>query len=259
MKKQCKSLTKKSTRCSRNVWFLGYCKQHFFLSGKRIYYWLFGVPLIIGFFAQYAGLYQDLIKPVLNNFREPIYKVCPQDGKVRGIIRGVPKLENRKVFPINLGIRKSKIKLHYYIGKGENFQCFNPYGTMFKNVCPFSFKIDQEGYVFINIDLYDFDGKIIGRVRDNEFVLNINCEFSWNMDDKGFEIVNQNYDVVFSLNFSDDKEIYMQGVFYDLNQYVLISSNYIIFNDDRDYIIEAQKELPKMFKYTGKEYFETRK
>ena len=79
------------------------------------------------------------------------------------------------------------------------------------------------------------------------------------MDDKGFEIVNQNYDVVFSLNFSDDKEIYMQGVFYDLNQYVLISSNYIIFNDDRDYIIEAQKELPKMFKYTGKEYFETRK
>lgn len=256
--KKCKSNTKQNTKCSRNSWFLGYCKQHFYIVLNKYKFHILGTSTIIGIIGLYAGIYQDLIKPVFQSFQEPHFIYCEADNKIRGVVRGKPKLNKTKDLPINLGIKDKQVTLLINNPIKGKLNCFNPYDELFENYCPFSYTIDEDGYFYFNMIVIDYKSNDIGRIRNNKFVLNQNCNFSWNMDEKGFEVVDSNYNVVFSIDFSIDGEVSIQGLFYDYPKCVIIGRDFIQVAETQEEIAYGQKKLTKMFEYYGTDYFETR-
>ncbi|WP_298898530.1 DUF5763 domain-containing protein [uncultured Psychroserpens sp.] len=253
--KYCKSITKNKTRCLRKSYLFGYCKQHLKVQIKKKRKYIWGLVVLVFLI---AGGYQDLIKPIINSFKTPDFIYCEADNKVRGVIKGTPRLKNLKTLPLNLGIKDQKIKLLLEYDKNGKKKCFNPYNELFKYYCPFSYRIDKDGYFYFNMTVVDYNTNSVGQIKDNEFVLNQDCNFSWNMDNNGFEVVDSNYNVVFSIDFSKKGEASIQGLFYDGARFIIIGSDFIGFAKNLDELFEDQARLTKIFKYVGNDYFETR-
>lgn len=259
MSKKCKSLTNSKTPCSRKQWFLGFCKQHFKLKIRKYRLLIIGSGSAFVLLGLYSGLYQDLVKPIFNSLKEPDYIYCETDNKIRGVIKGRPRLKSMESVPINLGVKNKKLTLLMDFNKEGEFKCFNPYNELFEYYCPFSYRIDEDGYFYFNMIFVDYKTNDIGRVENNEFVLNQNCAYSWNIDDNGFEVVDNNFKVVFSIDFSIEGEISLQGVFYDGPRFITIGKNFIGFSTNEAEVIEDQNKLIPMFEYISSDYFKTRR
>jgi len=211
------------------------------------------------------------------------YEVCKQDGNIRGII-----LNNvGDVKKIKIQCSLSSKGLEYagtYIENQEN--CFMPIVSMTKRGdkyvnegkiepnCSPTYRITPDGKLMISAKIWDAQGCLVAQIVENKFVLNKNCEYTWNMDKTGFEVVDGNFEVIFSMDFRPPDLIAVQGIFYDnqMGAQVIgcrdrnlcpmgfeISGNHdgiaLVERGDWEKIRKTKKTIKPLFKYIGKDWF----
>ena len=173
------------------------------------------------------------------------------------------------------------IRLYMMLEKPNLTSClFMSLPDFFQNYCSIKYKI-VDSRLWLSADIYDIDGCLAGKIVDNEFVLNTNCQYTWNCDDYGFEIIDSNFDVIFSLDFELPDKLSVQGIFYDEEYFVIVPEPVYDVSDtsksefkklvrrgpmavgvpkgDKATLEKMKKSLKPLFEYFGKDWFGKRK
>lgn len=254
MNKKCSAKTSKGKRCTRNTRYY-YCKQHW--KSK-----IFSVrTLIISSFialATIGGFYSDVFKPIKEIVNPPDFWACEQDKNIRGIILKNIKTDKIKTLDVQIGVHEpGSIFTNNSNYSGEPI-CFIPGADIFfDNFCTLSYRISENNQLLFSSEIYDIDRCLVGKIIDNEFVLNANCQFTWNRDDLGFEVVDSDFDVVFTLDYQPPNLIAVQGVFYDKDKFLIINDRTIapIKSNDSERLFNEKKRLKPLFEYFGRDWF----
>ncbi|MEG3656181.1 hypothetical protein V5097_02145 [Arenibacter palladensis] len=236
-----------------------------FIIGKTIWWWVktvflgTGITLVLVLFGLYSGTKEILNDIIESTEPEPDYWKCEQDGNIRGIILTKNESFDLKEFHLGIGMDSEDSFFRYYNVSEKNSQlgfCFFPFIEKDKK-CNFKFKIINENTLVIDWDIYDLDGCLAGKIRENQFVLNQDCQFTWNRDDYGFEVIDSDFNVLLSIIYRPPNRIDFQGLingrglswfFYDNNMAVSTLENY----ERKD---SLQANLKPVFEYFGKDWF----
>lgn len=254
----CRAKTNKGKRCTRKTNLI-YCKQHW-RNRKKLKYLLWG---IVGFLATIAGFYQDLIFPIIrvtsNYIDPPSYWECKQDQNIRGIIfDDIYTKKNNEIYLL-LGLKgKQSWRIQSASGSSwrEEPSCILPAGKMGYE-CAVKYRITDQRKLLVSADLFDVNHCLVGKIFDNKFILNQDCTFTWNFDENGFEVVDHDFNVVFSLHYYPPEAIAIQGVFFSGGELLCINDNGIkhLKNENQIVINEARKTMKPMFEYLGRNWF----
>jgi len=244
------------------------------------------VVAVMIFLGGLGGFFTDFFFPLREKVSEtmnpPDYWECDQDKNIRGIImsniKGSIGTDNEIEFRFGFN---NPIRLPIMLEKPNQTACLFPSLTdFFKKYCSITYKIVQSR-LMLSADIYDIDGCLAAKISDNQFVLNRNCAYTWNFDDYGFEIIDSNFDVIFSLNFEPPNILSVQGVFYDGEYFVVVpnptfdgseTSNHEhnklvrsgpiavgVPKEDKATLEKMKKSLKPLFEYLGKDWFGKRK
>ena len=258
IKKGCSAKTKKNTLCKNDVKWFYYCKFHWkerLLSKKAIWTYTIGAIFFLG---NIGGFYQDFFIPVKEDISEkinpPDYWFCEQDRNIRGLIFPNSILPYGSNLEVHLGQDRNGVFTQSSSNNGE-LHCFiHPSMLGFKEDCPLKFRIDQFNKLSITADLYDAKGCLAGRIQENTFVLNHNCEFTWNKDDNAFEVIDSNFDVVFSIEFRQPNILIVQGVFYNDELRIFIYDGHISPSKKNE-LNTFKNKIKPLFQYISKDWF----
>jgi len=280
----CRAKTKTGSRCKNQATFF-YCNLHWkrFINWKTV---VGGVATVMIFLGGLGGFFTDFFFPLREKVSEtmnpPDYWECDQDKNIRGIImpniKGSIGSNNEVVFLFGFD---NPIMLPVMLEKPNQSAClFLSLTDFFKNYCSVKYKI-AESRLLLSAEIFDIDGCLAGKIVDNEFVLNKNCQFTWNSDDYGFEIIDSNFDVIFSINFEPPNKLSFQGIFYDGEYFVVVPEPKYELSDtskdehskllhhgpmavgvpkeDKATLEKMKKSLKPLFEYLGKDWFGKRK
>lgn len=253
----CRAKTRKGKRCSRTANFI-YCKQHW-KSKIRSKYTFWGV---ITFVALVAGLYQDFISPGFKALSDiispPNYWQCDQDQNIRGILLNDVYTKKKNEIFLLLGLRgKQSFRINSPSGHlKKEPSCILPAGRM-NYECAIRYRLTKKKKLLVSADLFDVNHCLVGKISDNRFILNQDCGFTWNFDEVGFEVVDSDFNVVFSLHYYPPEAIAIQGVFYSGGELVCINDEGIRYLTDKEpsEIHKARKTVRPMFEYFDKDWF----
>jgi hypothetical protein len=225
------------------------------------------------FLGAIGGFFTDVFSPLKKGVMQfadpPDYWYCEQDRNIRGFILPPEAGEDGEINLVLGFNNRTDISTNMnHIGNDTSIRfCLVDFRE--KNGCPLYFKIDKEHRVLISADIYDIDGCLAGKIVDNEFVLNKNCQFTWNLDDSAFEVVGSDFKVVFSIGFGQwfqrNPAIFVQGIFGTGDEFMILNDHtsslhcQIIDKNDVSKLEEAKETLQPIFEYFGKDWFGKRK
>ena len=246
---------------------------------KTIIGWLIAVLLLLG---GIGGFFTDFFSPikewVSGKVNPSTHWECEQDKNIRGII--IPGIKDgigsNNEMEFRFGF-DNPMTLYRMMQKPDQSTCFfNHLPDLFKNSCSISYKI-VDSRLLLSADIYDTEGHLAAQIKDNEFILNQDCVYTWNSDDYGFEVVDSNSDVIFSIDFNLPNILTVQGVFYDGEYFVVVPEPVGKANKDdldklmhygsavgvpkeqKDTLEKMKKSLKPIFEYFGKDWFGKRK
>lgn len=268
-KSKCRGKSKKGKSCSKRTYFY-LCKSHWKIFVKK--YWKKFVLFLGGlvFIASVIDLpkaYENLI----DYFYPKNYIISETDNNVRGIILDNPETNGMKTLSLAFGMSNTKSFISHipYEAQRNKYLCMlDPFDMH----CNYSYRIDLDYRLFISAKLYDISGNLIGDIKDNEFILNLNNQFSWNMNDKAFEIIDSKGLVLFSLKYTPPNVLNLQGVINNFDGKYLVMGvdgksvfKSVIKQEDNNIVdsqkqleydlMNSQKTLKKVFSYHGVDYF----
>ena len=245
-KPKCKGKKKKGKNCSKSTYFY-FCNFHWKNLLKKYWKklrWLLG---ILTFFASVVVLPQ-----AFNYVKDYVFPkkfiISQTDNTIRGIILDDPETNGMETLSLAFGMSNTSTFLShipYSTQRNTNLCMLDP----FDERCNFIYRIDSEYRLFISAKLYDINGKLVGDIKDNEFVLNLNNQFSWNMNDRAFEILDSNGLVLFTLKYTPPNILNLQVVINNFNgKYLIIGVNgksimQSVLREEEVGIIDSQKKL----------------
>lgn len=234
---------------------------------KRFINWktIIGAMIFLG---GIGGFFTDFFSPlkekISETFNPPDYWYCEQDRNVRGLVLSNPKVNIDSILYLQVGINGGVgTRMRVDAIKTNTPYCFIDDYTILPGVksCTATFKIDESKNVLLSADFYDTQGCLAGKIVDNQFVLNQNCQFTWNRDDLGFEVMDSDFNVVLTVDFQPPNKIAIQGVFFNGDMFLVIRDTQWngSVKGDIDRLKKYQKELKPIFEYFGKDWFGKRK
>jgi hypothetical protein len=257
--KKCNAITKKKTKCSKSTYFYFYCKQHWKM---RIFSWWGLVFAVVSTTAVFLGFFVDgkeFIKEIKDGIKkEPDYWYCEQDQNIRGELSIFNNTAKDSVFYIRYLEPGIMFELSKEDGRNDYF-CYNPINENNKyDDCTIRLEYDPELGILFSMEAYDTQDCLVGLIEKNNFLINEDCTFIWNMDDRAFEIVDNNYKVILSIERVNGNQFKFQGIIPDPSEklYTLISNTELLNKFSRREIEEKLKKDPikRLFSYTGKDY-----
>lgn len=214
----------------------------------------------------YFGIFKNDILPIIKDVvtPEPRYEICEQDGNVRGIFLDKMDINNSKYLYFKMGLEEKVTVLKYFLKefKDREYKCiFHGALSPFDEDCNFKWRINENNQILFSIDIYDENNCLVGKVDESMFVLNKNCQFTWNSDKYGFEIVDNNFNVVVSFDYKSPSTISFQGYLYgDNGGFVVRNSTIAVMkNIDKEEWDDVRKSIKPLFEYLGDDWFGKRK
>jgi len=268
-KTKCKGKVKKGKSCSKSTYFY-LCSFHWKNLIRR--YWKILIYLLGGLIFIASLL---VIPQAYNDIKDLVFPkkfiISQTDNNIRGIILDNPETHGMETLLLAFGMSNTGTFISHipYDANRNKYLCMlDP----FDERCNFKYRIDSDYRLFVSAKLYDINGKLVGDIKDNEFVLNLNNQFSWNMNDSAFEVLDSNGGVLFTLKYTSPDILNLQGIINNFNgKYLIIGvdgnftmksvlreeeNNLIDSQRKLEYdIMEAQRTLKPYFKYHGKNYF----
>jgi len=215
------------------------CKM--FINWKTM---LVGAMIFLG---SIGGFFTDFFSPVkewvMDKIDPPTYWECSQDKNIRGIVMSDVFTRDRRELYLLHGMQgKQSWKVNKLDDIDRGGTCAVIIGRL--DSCLVKYKINKKHKLLLSMDLYDASNCLVCKVVDNEFILNHNCEFTWNSDDWGFEIVDSDFNVVFSVNFYPPDALAVQGMFYTGGQLVVVNDDGLktIPKENLEEIRQAKKD-----------------
>lgn len=267
--KKCNALTKANKKCSKSIYFFWYCKQHWRI--KLFSWWglfwgsIIAVTTFFGFYVDGKEVIYDIDKATNP---EPNYWYCEQDKNIRGLILSGVFTNPERAGPLKIRTGGSKVpgigpitidyRKSYLV---DGYFCFDSQLAWVKKFCSFKYRISEQGKLLITAKMYDTSGCIVGSIVDNEFLINVDCQFTWNMDETAFEVVGNDFIPVLSIEYVNPDILAIQGVFYDIDRYIIIGRGLIGSADinNKEMIDYGKKSIEAIFQYHGKDWFGKRK
>ena len=208
-KNQCSVVKKNGDKCKKTVFLFFYCKKHW---GEKVFnkkaLFLYFV-LAIGFVWNNYSTIKEIINDIEDASRpEPNYWIREQDGNIGGILFDKTKLNPNEYITIKLG-RNTGIGA-YSNFKRDNFCTFGMESRLEK-ICVLKLRIDDEDRILFSMDAFDVDGKLVAKIMDSKFIVNKDNSLTWNRDEKGIEIIDNNGHVVLSLDYIYPSTFSIQG------------------------------------------------
>ena len=189
------------------------------------------------------------------------YEISERDGNIRGIIIKQNKSDNTTYLTIQFGLFDPQFKFDTNIKYSGSEECFMPKNlgisiAGLENFCSVRYKITSSNELLISSEIYNIDGELTGKIIDNQFVLNKNKIYSWNSDETGFEVVDDKFEVIFSIDYIAPKTLAFQGLLYNEGEWRIIGDGDIFAADEKskDLIIQKKKTLTPLFHYVGKDW-----
>jgi len=235
---------------------------------------IFAALLAIG------GFHADVYSPIaqkISNFRNPsqIWE-CEQDKNVRGIVLTKLPQYSEDIF-FNYGKKVpvtvlDKVSETYHKNKEKGLisyskMCIGRSETEDKSNCLIEVKVTGEEEILLSSMVYDEFGKLICKIEENEFLLNTDCILTYNLDKNGFEVIDDEDDVIFNLDYKNN-EIIFNGVLLGNNKInIFLGDEGVdkwrsligLDNATKRKMVEEglskRKKIKKIFVYTGKDWF----
>lgn len=226
------------------------------------------VAIILVIFGLYSGFkdilfdFKNTIDPVPNHWH------CEQDNNIRGIILKEAFIKKGRKTPLNIktggGDASGLGEISFnFLGEhySDDYFCFDPNKVLVHNYCSMSYKISDQGYLLVNVEMYDSQKRLVGLIEENKFLINSRCQFTWNMDETAFEVVGLNNKPVLSIEFREPDTLAIQGIFYDVDRFLVLGRGIIArpFIEDKELLREVTNHIVPIFEYTGKDWFGKRR
>lgn len=158
--------------------------------------------------------------------------------------------EKKEKYTSNVGkieFPKSKLEKFPVIIYGGNKLVNSPISAINLDI-PLEIWIGDNKNLMVNLTLFNSNLKPLAKINNNNWEINPS-QGAWrkNFDKTAFEIIDDNDDVVFQIEFVNQTTLYIQGKFYNRQGvFVYVGTDKIIYNNP------TNKEgliIPKIFKY----------
>jgi hypothetical protein len=126
------------------------------------------------------------------------------------------------------------------------------------------FKI-KDDRLLVGTKVYNIDGALIAEIEESNWRPNKNFTGKFNYDDRGFEVIDNNGNIVISINMINDYLIQLQGIFsYNRHVYTYGLASAIDNANRPNFRQEVQESIrncriQQLFEYTGKDWLHKRK
>jgi len=257
MIRKCNAKTKNNTQCSRPIYLFGYCKQH--LNLKKKAFWAILISIVSYLLLQL--IIPHIFNKSLENFEKNNSGIIVNDFncETEKLIQA-PIFEN-DIFTQSLYITiANSQKGSFSLGIGKS-GCISPnteYCVLYEDDqgnCNLIMKVNEQGRILLDADLYDPSGLAIGVIRDNYLRLNEDCHFMFNYDENAIEIVDNLLNVVFSLEKVDYNRLLLRGIYKRGRSYLFMNGgDYMIKVNDANEVDRKKFIIPRLFRYTGEEW-----
>lgn len=221
--------------------------------------------LFLTFISFYSGIKEIFNDIVDKTSKDLNYWVCEQDQNIRGVMLSNVRPENEEGKPLILKTGSNGLDgrgaliLKYEKNRDleDGTYCFDSGVVMVKNLCTLTYRISKEGRLLVSSEMYDHEKKLIGLISENKFLLNTDCQFTWNMDDTAFEVVGSDFKPVLSLEYIEPDTLSIQGIFYDDDKFVVLGRGLIgsVPIGDMSRMEYAKSRMEPIFEYFGKDWF----
>ncbi|MFP2997443.1 hypothetical protein ABN763_16110 [Spongiivirga sp. MCCC 1A20706] len=215
----------------------------------------------LGYFIMFINDVPDAVDRIKKIYDPPNYKKCDQDDNIRGIILSKQKNLKPGLMKISVGISdQSGILAPIPFNYNNESLCFFPFQGL-DRFCSLKYRISRDNRLLVSANIYDTNGCLVGKIDENLFVLNDSCQFTWNSDDFGFEVMDSDFDVVMTILFEPPDLIKVQGVINNLDKFVIIKDGGMSFidKDSTEKLFLTKRKLQPVFEYLGEDWFGKRK
>ncbi len=255
MTNKCKAKTKSDVQCKKPIYLFGYCKQHLNLKKKAL------LMLIISIFTY---IILQLIIPHIFTKSVENFEKSNQASVVNDFNCELEKVIQAPIFESDIFNESLYItvanseKGPFSLGIGES-NCVFPdtdycvYYQDNQGDCNLSMKVNKQGEILLNANLYDASGIAIGIIRDNYLRLNEDCSFMFNYDENAVEIVDNHLNVIFSLEKVDYNRLLLRGIYKFGSEYLVMNGGDMMMKiEEKKNINRKLFVIPRLFNYTGK-------
>ena len=256
MPNTCRAKTKNGEACSRKTYRFWYCKQHW---GMKILKFAVVPPVFI--IGLYIADFYPGVKEIYNDVQEftsekPNLTLSKEDGNLRGIILE-NSIYNNSDPNIHVFFSSNEIEIqsNQLIGKEQCVGFISLIGTP---SCPIKLEIEPvTNKLILSMTIYDYDGNLVTDIKGNRLGAYKNKFLTWNEDKYGVEIIDNEGDVMVSINYDGKNNLYIRGVFRNTDK------SFTVFDDcntsvglrTRKSIKINQKNITNIFHYLGEDYY----
>lgn len=214
-------------------------------------FWVWGGALLSAL-AFIGGLISDVFKPLKEVIAPPQAWQCEQDKNIRGVILDFPPSISNVVY-IDYGSREGA-----YITLNKLNKLYVP--VFLNEKAPIIIEITERGEMLVSARIHDINGCLIAVIERNQFLMNLNCLLSYNLDKKGFELVDENFNVVFNIDYKE-KILNINGILRTETMIITMLHDQKLFgyepisDSSIKMGLEMKKTITPIFKYTGNSWF----
>jgi len=170
-----------------------------------------------------------------------------------------PKVSSEIVSQVTVLIGTNTLNVNKgFVTNGRSFSPLTGLGSDL----PLTFTLDQDGALMVSAKFKDFNGGIVGVIKNNEWEINPNNYFRRNYDSRGLEVIDREGITKFQIEFITNEKIKIGGVFRDSVNWLFVNDRTISVTDVRaikkEEIIAKSELIPDMFKYPADKYFGVR-
>ncbi len=240
-KNNCKSIVKNTGKqCSKSIYKKGYCKYHYKKSINKIQIAL-GVIcsiILIYIFPILGGITDS--KRIIDDMKKSgrNYSISEQDDNVRGILIPPDKFSNSSVY-LDLGGGKGAFYKYETLkngspGQPETYEGYEGIHVLtydskdIKYGSILSLHIDDDNYLKVSAKFYNSEGKLVGALKNNEFINIRKNQISWNYDEKGFEVIDDDLNVNLLVDFKENDTLIIRGILGWIDGFFALTDNSMI-------------------------------
>ncbi|WP_156125353.1 hypothetical protein [Cellulophaga sp. Hel_I_12] len=253
-------------KCKEKIFILLFCKSHWKSISTSTYaktVYIIGIALL---FWEAYDRYNSVFSDPIIEVNSTLPWECNPDRNQRGILLSSANSNKKDSIHFILGPSSRKNDSTFFglnwkgsISVLKQRMCFFPKGleNHLPTDCNLQVKVDSltNRILFTGI-LKNSKGEASLIMEDSQFVLNNDCLFTWNQDDRGFEILDSYNRVIFSINYVLPNEIWLRGILFDntIGKKSIITGQMLSKQpiENNSHLIDSiEKLIVPLFVYTG--------
>jgi hypothetical protein len=198
------------------------------------------------------------------------YIISEQDNNARGILIPPEKFKD-KIVNFDLGGGKVASYSYNTLKNGNPGQPNTHEGYKGIHVLTYdtptinygsilSFHISNENYLNVSAKFYNEEGDLVGAVKENQFISVRKNQISWNFDDKGLEVIDNDMHVNLLVDYAGGDSIKIRGILGHPEGYAILTDSEmrVIPRSHKSYkeiLRTSKQQIKPTFEYFGNDWF----